>query len=308
MTSVGLVGSGFWAETIHAPAIAALDGAAVRGIWGRNATARDRIAASLGLQAFDRFEELVTAVDIVDLAVPPATQVSMAVAAAGAGKHLLLEKPMALSVPEALQLEAAVTEAGVVALLFLTRLFEPVRSAWLRDQASAGHTRGHVEWISAALSAGSPYAASPWRREGGALWDVGPHIHSQLVAVLGPVTHVSVIDHDPVGMTRLSLVHEGGATSSVHMTVHADPADKAEVFEFSGPGGHARSPDTPLDFPASFRDALATLVQMVEDRSIAPDPATTVRAGVGQTAVLGAIETAIHEGIRGALVPVMGTA
>ncbi len=304
MISIGLVGTGYWAETIHAPAIAALEGAGRRGIWGRNATERDRIAASLGLRAFSSFEELLASVDVVDFAVPPAAQVGMAVTAARAGKHLLLEKPMALSVPDAQRIDAAVSEAGVAAVVFLTRLFDEVRSEWLRAQARMGNTSGHVEWISAALAQGSPYARSAWRREGGALWDVGPHIVSQLVAVLGPVTRVSVTAHDPVGETHLSLQHERGATSTVNMTMHADPADKAETFEFSGSSGHARSPDTPLDFAASFDRALTTLIARMEGPAEGADAGYSTRANVGLTSVLCEIEALIGDGTLDVFVPV----
>jgi predicted dehydrogenase len=294
MISVGLVGSGYWAETIHAPAIAALGDAGTHGIWGRNKAASQRIATAHGLRAFASFEELLAAVELVDLAVPPAVQADLAVQAAQAGKHLLLEKPMALSVLDARRIEAAVSEAGVAAVVFLTRLFEPVRSAWLRDQAWMGHVGGHVEWISAALTEGSPYAASGWRLEGGALWDVGPHIVSQLVAVLGRTTAVSVTSHDPLGETSLSLQHEGGAVSTVRMTLHADPADKTEAFEFWGERGRAASPGTPLDFPASYERALATLMSQVHKGDRHADADYTVHANVELTKVLCAIEALIR--------------
>ncbi len=295
MTSIGLVGTGYWAETIHAPVVASLKASGGHGIWGRDAAQRDRIATAHGLHAFASFEELLDSVDVVDFAIPPAAQVDMAVRSARAGKHLLLEKPVALNIPDARRIDTAVSEAGVAALVFLTRLFEPVRSEWLLEQARMNHTIGHVEWISATLAEGSPYAASAWRREGGALWDVGPHIVSQLVAVLGPVTEVSVTAHDPVGETRLSLRHQRGATSSVTMTMHADPADKAEVFEFAGPRGHSRSSSTPLDFPASFERALTTLVAQVEGRAEGAEACST-RANVVLTGVLCAIDALIRDG------------
>ena len=304
MISVGLVGTGFWAETIHAPAIQALENPGVHGIWGRNAIARDRIARAHGLRVFTNYEELLGAVDLVDLAVPPGVQVDLAVPAAMAGKHLLLEKPMALSVADARRINEAVSGTGVAALVFLTRLFEPVRSAWLRDQARLGHTDGQVEWLSAALSKGSPYAASAWRHAGGALWDVGPHIVSQLMAVLGPVAAVSVTAHDPLGETSLRLQHERGARSAVRMTLHADPADKTETFEFWGPGGRAVSSSDPLDFPASFERALATLVGQVEGGAFHSDADYSVSANVQLTSVLCAIEALIGERHFDTFVPI----
>jgi predicted dehydrogenase len=53
-------------------------------------------------------------IDIVDIATPTYLHHEMAVAAAGAGKHIFLEKPFALSVAQAREMLAAAEEAGVV--------------------------------------------------------------------------------------------------------------------------------------------------------------------------------------------------
>lgn len=37
---------------------------------------------------------------------------------------------------------------------------------------------------------GNPFGESPWRRQRGALWDIGPHALSIVVPALGPVTYV----------------------------------------------------------------------------------------------------------------------
>jgi predicted dehydrogenase len=302
VTSVGLVGTGYWAETIHGPSIAAAVGLSGRAIWGRDATERARLAGRLGLHACDSFAELVASVDVVDLAVAPAAQVDLAIAAAATGRHLLLEKPMAVELAEARRLDSAIAAAGVSAVVFLSRLFDDVRSAWLAEQARAGHRRGRVRWISAALSAGSPYARSAWRREGGALWDVGPHILSQLTTVLGPVVGVRVHVYDPRAVSRLSLRHRDGAVSDVEMTLYADPGDKQEAFEFEGPGGRATLPDQPLDFQASHGRALAALLGHASRGPVPAEDPTSAHAGVEMTRLLERIEEVGRSGTWGVYV------
>lgn len=314
MRTIGLVGSGHWAGTVHARSIAVRDDVEFAGIWARNDAERDRLAGEFGVRSFESAAELFAAVDIVDFAIPPAPQSELAVRAAQAGKHLLLEKPAALTVDRARALSAAVAEAGVCAVVFLTRLFEPHRAAWLDDRACDEWTSAHAEWLSAALSSGSPIADSTWRQDGGALWDVGPHILSQLERVLGPVVSGFVVSHERGGTTELLLSHHGGATSSVRMTVHGDPAQKTEWIEFAGTRGTVRSDNHPLDFLAAHGRALDTLLAQIDapggrarrdpGRDPDPAPAYSVDSAVRMTAVLHDLDALTAQGAGGQFQPV----
>ena len=304
MISVGLVGTGYWAETVHAVSIAACDGVDFSGIWGRNPAECERLAGAFGVQAFGSLEALLAAVDVVDFSVPPPVQVAMAIEAAKAGKGLLLEKPVALSLPDAELLDSAVAASGVAAVVFIPRFFDAGRVAWLRDQGGAGHTSGNVVWISDALTPGSPYAHSAWRREGGGLWDVGPHILSQLIPVLGPIASVSVISHDSAGETHLSLLHHRGAESNVRMNVNGELTKKTFMFEFSGPRGSARSPSEPLDYVAGHGKALAELRGQMETGIVVSDAWFSISASVEISRVLSTINAVIQAGSRGVFVPV----
>ena len=304
MISVGLVGTGYWAETVHAVSIAASDDVAFAGVWGRNPAECNRLARAFNVRAFASFEDLVAGVDVVDFSVPPPVQLAMAVEVAEAGKGLLLEKPIALSLPDAERLGSVVAASGVAAVVFIPRFFDAGRVAWLRDQIDAGHTSGNAVWISDALTPGSPYAQSAWRRESGGLWDVGPHVLSQLISVLGPIARVSVIAHESAGETRLSLLHHRGAESGVRMNVNGELTKKTFMFEFSGPRGSARSPSEPLDYVAGHGMALAELRQQIETGTVVSDAWFSVSASVEITRVLSKIDAVIHAGPRGVFVPV----
>lgn len=292
--SVGLVGTGYWARTVHAASLAKHPGIVFQGVWGRNPANRERLAAEHAVIPFASFDAMLREVDVVDFAVPPEVQLPLAMAAARAGKDLLLEKPIALSVNDAAELNLAIETAGVAAVVFMTRLFDPARRGWLDDQAGRGWIQARAVNISSALTVG-PYADSAWRQRNGAvLWDIGPHVLSQLEHVLGPVQNASLLSHDPLGATRLSFVHVGGARSTALMTMRAQPEEKTELIEFTGPSGSSRSPDTPLDFVVSHSRAVTALaaarskvLHAVENEG------STLAAGMRHTSTLASVDHAL---------------
>jgi predicted dehydrogenase len=168
----------------------------------------------------------------VSVAVPPDVQVPLAEQAAAAGRHLLLEKPIGLTVAEADRVVGAVRSAGVASVVFFTFRFQTATTTWL---AQAGRTRlagGAASWLSAL--AGSPFD-SAWRRQHGALWDIGPHALSLLVPALGPVVSVQagagagdtvhlVLQHATPGVaSTVTLSHTvAPLATGIEFTVHGD--------------------------------------------------------------------------------------
>ena len=121
----GLVGTGHWARVTHAPAIAATAGAELVAVWGRRPEAVRPLADEHGARAYEDFDALLDAVDAVAFSVPPDVQAPLATRAARAGKHLLLEKPIALARHDADELADAVAAAGVASVVFFTSRFQP---------------------------------------------------------------------------------------------------------------------------------------------------------------------------------------
>src|SRR5437870_10383871 len=136
----GLAGTGYWARTTHAPALASAEGIEFVAVWGRNPGAARALAAGTGATAYADFGAFLAAVDGVAFAVPPDVQAAMAARAAAAGKHLLLEKPIATSVAAGGALVEAVEAAQVASVVFFTLLFQPSFRAWLAD-ATGGRDR-----------------------------------------------------------------------------------------------------------------------------------------------------------------------
>jgi predicted dehydrogenase len=125
-------------------------------VWGRNLAAAAELAAGYGARPHDDIEAFPADVDGVAFAVPPDVQAPIATRAARAGKHLLLEKPIAVCHAEADALVEAAEASQVATVVFFTLRFSP-----------------------------------DIRRDKGARWDIAPHGISVLWAGLGPVTSVT---------------------------------------------------------------------------------------------------------------------
>ncbi len=196
--------------------------------------------------------------DGVAFGVPPDVQATIALRAARAGKHLLLEKPVALSLGQADDLVRAVDEAGVASVVFFTARFQAPVRAWLDQVGRQGPwDGGFAVWLAIAWHESSPFN-TPWRREKGGLWDVAPHAISLLWATLGPVVSVTA-DAGRHDVSHLVLHHQSGVTSTVTVTLSAPPA--AEGFEVYlwGEAGRSALPTVGRDPLPALRTALTEL-------------------------------------------------
>ncbi|GAB3193927.1 Gfo/Idh/MocA family oxidoreductase [Geodermatophilus arenarius] len=287
-----VLGTGHWARTVHAAAIAAHPTAELAGIWGRDAGKAAEVGAEFDVPGTDDLAALLERVDAVSVAVPPDVQVPLAEQAAAAGRHLLLEKPIGLTVDEADRVVTAVRSAGVASVVFFTFRFQAQTTSWL---AQAGRTRlagGAASWLSAL--AGSPFD-SAWRRRYGALWDIGPHALSLLVPALGPV--VSVQAGAGAGDTvHLVLQHATPGVAST-VTLSHTVAPLATGIEFSVHGDAGRLvllPDT--------ESPVASLTAAVDELTAAAVTGGTHPCDVGfgreVVVVLAAAERALASGCR----------
>lgn len=119
---LGIIGAGSIGR-VHAEA-ARRNGLRVAGAWDFHRDRADALVAAHGGRATDSLEELLGLADIdaVAIAVPNSAHIGCATRAFGAGKHVLLEKPMALSVAECDRILEARDEAGrVLQLGFVCR-------------------------------------------------------------------------------------------------------------------------------------------------------------------------------------------
>ena len=140
-------------------------------------------------------------------------------------------------------------DGGVASVVFFTARFQPGVRAWLADVANGDRWDGGCAvWLGTAMEADNPFN-TPWRREKGGLWDLGPHVVSLLWAALGPVVSVTA-DAGRGDLTYLVLHHGSGAASTATLTLSAPEA--AGGFDLYLWGSRGRSA-----VPAEADDARA---------------------------------------------------
>ncbi|HEY7143692.1 MAG TPA: Gfo/Idh/MocA family oxidoreductase [Streptosporangiaceae bacterium] len=293
---LGLAGTGYWARSTHAPALASTDGVELAAVWGRNPQAARDLAARYAAASYPGFGDFLAAVDAVAFSVPPDVQAGLAAQAAAAGKHLLLEKPVATSRAGAARLAEAVADARVASVVFFTALFRPDVRSWLAQvTGQGGWAGGSAVWLATSLAETSPFN-TPWRRDKGGLWDVAPHAVALLEASLGPVLSVTA-DAGPPDVSHLILHHASGVTSTVTATLRA--AEAAEGFELYlwGEAGRSALPADPNEPVSQLRVALAELADNARSGAVAHP--CDVHLGRRVTAVLASAEEQIERNSRG---------
>ncbi|MEW2549945.1 Gfo/Idh/MocA family oxidoreductase [Streptomyces sp. NPDC047002] len=274
---IGLFGTGPWAQMTHGPALAAHPGIELSGVWGRRPDAAGSLAGTLGTTPYsgdDGVDALIAASDAVAFALPPDIQAPLAARAAAAGRHLLLDKPVATTVDGAREVADAAERAGVFSVVFFTARFEPATARWIDEQAAVGDWfTAHAHWLGSLYPEGpegqqspdepdNPFAASPWRREKGGLWDVGPHALSVLLPLLGDVADVTAV-RTGRDLTHLVLRHAGGAASSVALSLSAPKAGSGNAVELRGRHGVVRMPEGRGSAQQSFESAIDALLEAV---------------------------------------------
>ncbi|MER5598438.1 Gfo/Idh/MocA family oxidoreductase [Streptomyces sp. NPDC002265] len=286
---IGLLGTGPWAHQVHAPALAAHPEVDFAGVWGRRADAAKELAEQHGTRSYDDVDALFADVDAVAVALPPDIQAGLAARAARAGCHLLLDKPVATDVERGRAVVDAVRETGVASVVFFTTRFLTDSAAWIGEQAGVGGWfTGRAQWLGAVFTSDSPFAASPWRREKGALWDVGPHALSVLLPVLGDVRRVTAAAPGPGDTVHVVLRHVGGASSTLALSLTAPAAAVGTTVELRGEHGVALLPERSEGALPAFGRAVDALHEAA--RTGVPHPCDAAFA-LRVTEILAAAET-----------------
>jgi predicted dehydrogenase len=228
---------------MHAPMLSAGPDTVLTAVWGRRRDAVRDLAAQYNAFGTDEFGEFLAACDAVAFAVPPDVQAELAPVAASAGKPLLLEKPIALTLPQARAMTAAITDAGVPTQVVLSRRYSKRIRAFLAEIADMQITGLRTSFVSGAFLPDSPFH-TPWRLREGALMDVGPHVLDLMDAVAGRIEEITYTG-DPHGWLAVTTRHASGAIGQASLSsVVPGFLWDCDVF---GPTGIVSAPQRPDD-------------------------------------------------------------
>ena len=258
----GVLGTGHWAAKTQGLALSAHPEAELVGVWGRDPDKADQVAGELGTRPYADLDALLADIDAVAIAVPPDVQADLAVRAAQAGRHLVLDKPLALSLDAADRVVAAVEGSGVAAIVFFTNRFYSNVDEFLRDARGRSWHAARIAMFASIFQGSSPYKDSPWRREYGALWDIGPHALSIVVPVLGAVERIAAMP-GPYQTSHLMLGHASGAVSSLALSLAVPPASVASESVLYGIEGTVPVPRGNGTSVEAFGTAVSQLIAMV---------------------------------------------
>ena len=236
--AVGCVGIGWWSDVL-ADAMQRSGRFKIVGCFSRSVDKRDNFAAKYGCRAMPSYEALLAdrTIRAIVNTTPNAAHLDTTCAAAAAGKHVFLDKPIANSIADARALTRACREAQVVlALGYQRRRESPFR--WIKREIEGG---GFGRLVNAEANISRDRLGkidlSSWRytaqgMPGGVMLQIGIHYTDVLEYLMGPVTAVSarsarlVLPGDNPDVASLVLEHESGALS----TLNASYASASEHY------------------------------------------------------------------------------
>jgi len=235
---VGCIGMGWWSDVL-ADAIKRSGKLSIVACYSRSEQKREAFASKYGCRAAPSYEAILSdrGIDAIVNTTPNNVHLETARAAAQAGKHVFLDKPIANTVAEGRTIAATCRAAGVVLALGYQRRRES-HFRWIRSQIDAG-TFGRLVNAETNISRDrlGKIDLSSWRytaegMPGGVMLQIGIHYTDVLEYLLGPIRAVSgrfarlVLPGDNPDVASLVLEHDNGALS----TLNASYASASEYY------------------------------------------------------------------------------
>jgi predicted dehydrogenase len=249
---IGAEHAGWLAKSDHARAVAVADAT----------PARQQLARDRGLVVYDGLDAMLAdpRVGAVLVSTPTAMHFNHVTAALSAGKHVLVEKPMALDLAQSRALVEDAERRGLLLSVFHNRRWD-LDYLSLKQAVDAG-TFGKIinvesrlgQWASCVGPAAKEYRPN-WRNEhafgGGGLYDWGSHFVDQVWRLLWPAKPVRVYaqlrgnvwSSDCDDLARMLIDFDSGAVALVEInttTTHA-----LSRWHVDGTRGSATSPASP---------------------------------------------------------------
>ncbi|MDR3288942.1 MAG: Gfo/Idh/MocA family oxidoreductase [Peptococcaceae bacterium] len=234
----------------HAEAITTLPEAELTAVCDIVPERAQAFASQYKAQPYEKYEELLQRqdIDIVTIATPSGLHAEIGIAAAQAGKHMLVEKPMAMTLKSADALIAACRQArvklGVIHQNRYNRSIQLLRGAL--EQGRFGkltHGQATVRWN----RDDEYYRQAPWRgtksQDGGVLMNQSIHNIDLLQWMFGPVasvfgyteTHLRRIEMEDVGVAVLRF--QSGALGIIEAASTIYPRNIEETLNVFGESG-----------------------------------------------------------------------
>ena len=225
---VACIGMGWWSDVL-ADAVTRSDKFKIVSCFTRSPDKRQAFAKKYGCRPAASYEEILkdAAIDAIINTTPNNVHRETTVAAAAAGKHTFLDKPIATTIADARAITAACRKAGVVLALGYQRRKES-QFRWVRKQIDDG-VFGRMVNAEANISRDrlGKFEAGSWRytaegMPGGVMLQIGIHYADVLEYLMGPIKSVMgsvaqlVLPGENPDIASLILEHQNGARSTLN--------------------------------------------------------------------------------------------
>ena len=227
--SVGIAGFGLAGAVFHAPLVAAVDGLELAAVMTRSdERAGQAREAYPGIRVATSLDELFDGIDVLVVATPNSSHVSVARAGLERGLHVVVDKPVAVTAVEARELAEV---GGGRLTVFQNRRWDGDFLTVKRLIAEGA--LGKVTRFESRFERFRPEIKEGWREladageGGGVLLDLGPHLVDQSIQLFGPPESVygevmtrradAQVDDDAF----VALRHAGGEISHLWMSAIA---------------------------------------------------------------------------------------
>lgn len=269
---VAVIGTSWYADSMHLPSLQSHPNATVTAICGRDATRAQAMASKFSIpHYFTDYRELINSglVNAVVIATPDETHHAMTLAAVDAGLHVICEKPLALNAADAREMAERADAAGVKHMAFFTlRWFQ--HTQFLKELVEAGTVGNTTHCQVSYVHGNGRNTGYRWRLDGdralGILGDLGSHLidlarwlNGDIVRVAANLSSFVQRYHDdgrPVtptndaallnvefangsqGIIHTSAVaYTGGRGLEQHITLYGDKGTLEADFNFGNFGG-----------------------------------------------------------------------
>jgi len=237
----------------HAKAISAMNGGTLHSVCNHRPEGAQKFAEAHGMRAFSSMDEFLSdpELDIVTVCTPSGAHFEPALAAIRAGKHVIVEKPLEVTLERVDQLIAAASEHGVTLASVLNRRFNPAMDAFKNavDEGRFGRLTSascYVKWFRNQAYYDSAEWRGTWALDGGGvLMNQAIHAIDSLIHLAGPVAAVQAncacLAHDGIEVedTAVAIVEfANGARGVIEASTCAWSKDGHPArIQLAGTGG-----------------------------------------------------------------------
>lgn len=248
----GIIGCGMIAK-FHARAIRDIKGAKLVGCFNRTIDKAQALADEFGGEPTDDLDAMLAnpEIDVVTICTPSGAHMEPAIAAAKAGKHIIVEKPLDVTLKRCDAMIAACEKAGVrLGTIFPSRFHKS--SQLLKRAVDEGRfgqmTLGdaYVKWFRTQAYYDSGAWRGTWKLDGGgALMNQAIHSVDLLLWLMGPAVqvtaHTATLAHERIEVEDVATAtvrFASGALGVIEATTAAFPGSLKKI-ELSGTQGTA---------------------------------------------------------------------